>query len=344
MKKKLFIAISIVSFLTASFVCANVVYAQAKTVNLNYSIFFPPSHGQCKAGVSWANEVEKRTNGRVKINVYPGGTLTKANQCYDGVVKGISDIGMSCFAYTRGRFPLMEAVDLPNGYPNGQVATHVATEFYNRMKPEELSDVKVLYIHAHGPGLLHTKKPVKKMEDIKGMRIRSTGLSAKVVEALGGVPVAMPQPATYEALQKGVVEGTFAPIETLKGWKQGEVIKYTTECTGVGYTTAMFVVMNLEKWNSLSKDIQKTIEEISKEWVDVHGKVWDKGDAEGHDFTLSLGNEIIPLSEKENSRWVDAVKPIIDDYIKTAKEKNLPGDKAMAEVKKLITEYSKIYK
>lgn len=344
MKKKLFIAISIVSFLTASFVCADVVYAQAKTVNLNYSIFFPPSHGQCKAGVSWANEVEKRTNGRVKINVYPGGTLTKANQCYDGVVKGISDIGMSCFAYTRGRFPLMEAVDLPNGYPNGQVATHVANEFYNRMKPEELSDVKVLYIHAHGPGLLHTKKPVKKMEDIKGMKIRSTGLSAKVVEALGGVPVAMPQPATYEALQKGVVEGTFAPIETLKGWKQGEVIKYTTECTGVGYTTAMFVVMNLEKWNSLSKDIQKTIEEISKEWVDVHGKVWDKGDAEGHDFTLSLGNEIIPLSEKENSRWVNAVKPIVDNFIKTAKEKNLPGDKAVAEVKKLITEYSKIYK
>ena len=344
MKKNLFMAILIVSFLTASFIYADVVHAQSKNVNLNYSIFFPPTHGQCKAGVSWAKEVEMRTNGRVKITVFPGGTLTKANQCYDGVVKGISDIGMSCFAYTRGRFPLMEAVDLPNGYPNGQVATHVATEFYNRMKPKELGDVKVLYIHAHGPGLLHTKKPVRKLEDIKGMKIRSTGLSAKVVKALGGVPVAMPQGATYEALQKGVVEGTFSPIETLKGWKQAEVVKYTTECTGVGYTTAMFVVMNLDKWNSLPKDIKKIIEEISKEWVDVHGEVWDKGDAEGHDFTLSLGNEIIPLSEKENNRWVNAVKSIVDDYIKAVKEKNLPGDKAVAEVKKLITEYSKIYK
>ncbi len=344
MKKKLFMAILVVSFLTASFISADVVHAQSETVNLNYSIFFPSAHGQCKAGMSWANEVEKRTDGRVKINVYPGGTLTKANQCYDGVVKGISDIGMSCFAYTRGRFPLMEAVDLPNGYPNGQVATHVATEFYKRMKPEELSDVKVLYIHAHGPGLLHTKKPVRKLEDIKGMKIRSTGLSAKVAKALGGVPVAMPQPATYEALQKGVVEGTFAPIETLKGWKQAEVIKYTTDCTGVGYTTAMFVVMNLNKWNSLPKNIQKIIEEVSKEWVDVHGEVWDKGDAEGHDFTLSLGNEIIPLSEEENSRWVNAVQSIVDDYIKAVGEKNLPGDKAVAEVKKLTAEYSKIYK
>lgn len=343
MKKKLFVAMLIVSFLTASFIYADVVYAQSKTVNLNYSIFFPPTHDQCKAGVSWAKEVEKRTNGRVKITVFPAGTLTKANQCYDGVVKGISDLGMSCFAYTRGRFPVMEAVDLPHGYPNGRVATHVATEFYKRMKPEELKDVKVLYIHAHGPGLLHTKKPVRKLEDLKGMKIRSTGLSAKVSASLGAVPVAMPQSATYEALQKGVVEGTFTPIETLKGWKQAEVVKYTTDCSGVGYTTAMFVVMNLKKWNSFPGDIQKIIEEISKEWVDVHGKNWDKGDAEGRDFTLSLGNEIIPLSEKESSRWANAVKPLVDNYIKAAVEKNLPGDKSVAEVKKLITKYSKTY-
>ncbi|HOD72737.1 MAG TPA: C4-dicarboxylate ABC transporter substrate-binding protein, partial [Deltaproteobacteria bacterium] len=84
-----------------------------KVVELSYSIFFPPAHAQCKAGEDWAREIEKRTSGRVKINTFPGGTLTSAGECYDGVVKGISDIGMSCFAYTRGRFPVMEAVDLP---------------------------------------------------------------------------------------------------------------------------------------------------------------------------------------------------------------------------------------
>jgi TRAP-type C4-dicarboxylate transport system substrate-binding protein len=259
------------------------------------------------------------------------------------VVNGISDLGMSCFAYTRGRFPVMEAIDLPHGYPNGQVATHVANEFCALMKPAELNDVKVLYIHAHGPGLLHTKTPVNNLKELKGMKIRSTGLSAKVTEALGGVPVAMPQGATYEALQKGVVEGTFTPIETLKGWKQAEVIKYTTNCTGVGYTTAMFVVMNLKKWNSLPKDIQKIFEDTSSEWVDVHGAVWDKSDIEGRQYTLSLGNKIIQLSDDENQRWKAAVKPIIDNYIQTANEKNLPGDKAVDEVTKLIEKYSKKY-
>ena len=346
MKKNM---LSLVVFLTLTFLAAFLMPAgtsdvKADTANLTYSIFFPATHGQCKAGVSWAKEIEKRTNGKVKITVFPGGTLTKANQCYDGVVNGISDIGMSCFAYTRGRFPVMEVVDLPFGYPNGQVATHVVNEFSKKIRPKELDDVKVLYIHAHGPGLLHTKKPVRRLEDLKGMKIRSTGLSAKVVKALGGVPVAMPQGATYESLQKGVVEGTFGPMEVLKGWRQGEVIKDTTECYGVGYTTAMFVVMNLKKWNSLPKEIQKIMDEVSNEWVDVHGKVWDMNDSEGRKYTLSLGNKIIPLSKEENIRWKKAVSPMMDNYIKTTEEKGLPGQKAVTTTENLIKKYSKRYK
>ena len=77
-------------------------------IELSYSIFFPPTHIQCQTAEAWADEVEKRSGGKVKINVYSGGSLTKAPQVYEGVINGISDIGMSCFAYTRGRFPLLE--------------------------------------------------------------------------------------------------------------------------------------------------------------------------------------------------------------------------------------------
>jgi TRAP-type C4-dicarboxylate transport system substrate-binding protein len=313
----------------------------ANEVKLTYSIFFPPTHVQAKAGEAWAKEIEKRTNGQVKITVFAGGTLTPADQCYDGVVKGVSDIGMSAFAYTRGRFPLMEALDLPLGYPSGLVATRVANDFLKATKPKVLEDVKVLYLHAHGPGLLHTKKPVKTMEDLKGMKIRSTGFSAKVVEALGAVPVAMPQGATYESLQKGVVEGTIGPIEVLKGWKQAEVIKYTTDCRGIGYTTAFFVAMNLKKWNALPKDIQKTFEDVSREWIDVHGKAWDTSDADGRAFTLSLGNQIIELTPKEAARWKKAVRPAINEYIKDTEAKGLKAKKAVKTAEDLIAKYSK---
>ena len=309
----------------------------AKPTKLTFSIFFPPTHGQTKAAMDWAKEIEKLTDNKVQITVFPGGTLTKAPQCYDGVVKGISDLGFSLFAYTRGRFPVMAAVDLPMGYTSGKVASRVAQEFANTFKPKELSDVKVLYLHAHGPGLLHTKTPVKKLEDLKGMKIRATGLSAKIVEALGGVPVAMPQGDTYEALKKGVVEGTFGPMEVLKGWKQAEVIKYTTECYSVGYTTTFFVVMNLDKWNALPADIKKIFDMVSDKYTDIHGKVWDSTDQEGRKYTLSLGNEILSLSDEESARWRKAVEPVINDYI----TKTPNGDKYVDKIRELMKTYSK---
>jgi len=344
MKKNWSTVIATTLLTVAIFCPAGVFEAKAATTQLTYSVFFPPSHGQAKAGEAWAREIEKRTGDQVKINVLAGGALTPADQCFDGVLKEISDIGMSCFAYTRGRFPIMEVLDLPMGYPNGRVATRVANEFFKKFMPKELEGVKLLYIHAHGPGLLHTKQPVTTLEQLKGMKIRSTGLSAKVTKALGAVPVAMPQGQTYEALQKGVVEGTFAPIETLKGWKQADVIKSTTDCSEIGYTTAMFVVMNLKKWNSLPADVRKVMEEVSAQWIDVHGKAWDLLDKEGREYTLSLGNKIVPLSAEENGRWKKAVRPIIDDYVKEGSAKGLPAEKAVREVENLIKQYGKVYK
>lgn len=311
--------------------------AQA-TVQLSYSIFFPPTHVQCIAASEWAAEIEKRSGGRVKITLYPAGSLTKADQCYEGVINGISDIGMSCFAYTRGRFPLMEGLDLPLGYPDGATATRLATAMVQKYQPAELKDVHVLYVHAHGPGILASKKPVRSMNDLKGLKVRATGLSAKIVESLGATPVAMPQPETYEALSKGVVEATLCPIETLKGWKQGEVIQYVIDSSAIGYTTAMFVVMNQAKWASLPADLQKVITEVSQEWVSRHGEAWDAADREGRAFVTELKKEFIALPELEQQRWQAAVKPILDDYLKSAAAKNLPGEAFLGEIQARIGE------
>ena len=298
---------------------------QAKPIELGYANFFPPTHIQGKLGADWAKEIEKRTNGKVKITYYPGGALLKGPKVYDGVLKGIADIGMSVFGYSRGVFPSMEAIDLPVGYPNGKAATDIINNFYNKFKPKELNKVKVMYLHAHGPGLLHSKKAVYKMEDVKGLKIRSYGFNAKTAAALGGVPVAMGQGGVYEALQKGVVDATLSPMEVLKGWKQGEVIKYTVECYSVGYTAGFYVAMNLKKWNSLPKDVQKIIEDVNKEWITKHGEAWDASDKAGREFTLSLGNKIIPLSAEESARWAKAAAPVIDGYIKDKSAKGLPA-------------------
>ena len=311
-----------------------------EVVKLSYSVFFPPTHIQCKTAELWAEEVKKRTDGTVEITIYPAGTLTKAPQCYEGVVNGVSDIGMSCFAYTRGRFPVMEGVDLPLGYPDGMTATKVATAFAKEIAPEELADVKLLYIHAHGPGILASKKPVSTLDDMKGLKVRATGLSSKIVQSLGGTPVAMSQPETYEALQKGVVDATFCPIETLKGWKQGEVIQYVTDSSAIGYTTAMFVVMNKNSWAKLSPEQQAIVTEVSDEWVEKHGAAWDEADAEGQAFIEELGRETIELTAEQNEQWKQAVRPILDEYVKTMEDKGLSGLQYLATLQALIEENS----
>ena len=312
--------------------------AGSKPVELSYSIFFPASHLQAQTAEAWAREVERRSDGKVKITMFPGGTLTKAPQCYEGVVNGVSDIGMSVFAYTRGRFPLLEGLDLPLGYPDGITATRIANQMVRNYDPEELKDVHVLYLHAHGPGILASKKLVRSIEELEAMKIRATGLSAKIVSTLGAVPISMSQGETYDALQKGVVEATFCPVETLKGWKQGEVIDYVIDTTAIGYTTAMFVVMNRERWESLADDIRSVLTEVSEEWILKQGQAWDRSDAEGEQFVNGLGKSFIELSPDQEQAFVRAMDPVLADYVSATEAKGLPGRDFLQDLQAMLTE------
>ena len=313
--------------------------AAADAIKLTYSNFFPPTHVQSKLAEAWCKEVEKRTNGAVVVEYFPGQTLTKATQVYDGTVQGLSDIGFCLFGYTRGRFPLMEAVDLPMGYTSGKVATKVVNAVAEKFQPKELADVKVMYLHAHGPGLLHTrKKAVKTMADLKGLKIRAHGTSGKVVQALGGTPVAMPMPELYPSLQKGVVDGGLYPLETNKGWKMAEVVDYCTLSTSVAYTSSFYVVMNKDKWAKIPPEAQKAIEAINQEWIPKHGQAWDESDEEGRKFFLDQGHEIIELSAEELAAWKAKVDPVIQEYIDETAKKGLPAQEAVDFIKQILAE------
>ena len=315
----------------------------ADPIKLTYSNFFPPGHIQSKLAEAWCKEVEKRTGGKVVVEYFPGQTLTKARQVYDGVVEGLSDVGLALFAYTRGRFPVMAAVDLPLGYMSGKAATMVVNDVYKNFNPKELQDTKVMYLHAHGPGVLHTKagKEVKKLEDLKGMKLRGHGTSAQIVKALGATPVAMPMPELYQSLQKGVVEGALYPLEVNKGWKMGEVTKNTTASFSIAYTSSFFVVMNKEKWASLPADAQAAIEEINAEWILKHADAWDSSDLEGYQYSLTLGHNIFGLDAKEAARWKEAVAPVIEGYIADMDKKGFDGKAIVDYTKEALGKYQK---
>ncbi|MCG8333786.1 MAG: TRAP transporter substrate-binding protein [Proteobacteria bacterium] len=299
----------------------------AMAVKLTYANFFPPTHIQSKLADQWCKEVKQVTNGEVIVQYYPGGTLLKPRQIYDGVVNGIADIGFSVLAYSGGRFPVMGTIDLPLGYPSGEVATQVANAVFNKFNPREFKDVKVMFFHAHGPGMFFTAKtPVRKLEDLSGLKLRATAYAAKIVKAAGGTPVGGPMTEAYQNIQKGVVNGGVYPMETNKGWKMGEVVDYGTAAYDIAYTTTFFIVMNKNKWRKLSKKSQQAIEQLNKKYIALHGEAWDVSDTQGLKSFLSQGNTLIGLDKRESAKWKKAVEPIIGDYAKALDKKRLNGD------------------
>jgi TRAP-type C4-dicarboxylate transport system substrate-binding protein len=144
-------------------------------------------------------------------------------------------------------------------------------------------------------------------------------------------------------MRKGVVDGTMAPPNELLGWKVAEVAKYCTIVPEAGYSTAIFVTMNLAKWNSLQPDIQKILTEVSKDWVEYTGKEMNRSEMEGYEFGKKAGHSFIYPSTEEKARWIRAVKPLRDDYVKAMEAKGLQGKEALDYREYLIEKYSKVY-
>lgn len=318
-----FLSVAILSFLPPRAFC------RTGTIELTYAQFQPVSHFNTRLSESYAKEIEKRTNGRVKITVFGGGTLIAADKTYGGIVAGIADMGQSCMAYTRGKFPLSEVIDLPLGYKTGVGATKLINRFYEKFRPKEFDETEVMYFMAHSPGIIHSKKPVYKLEDLKGQKIRCTGLAAKIVNKLGAVPVAMPMGETYDALSRGVVDATMGPQESTQGWRFGEVVAASTQSFGAGYSTGFFIVMNRKKWNSLPPDIRKIFRDVNREWADKNGIEWDVAGKKAEEWMAAIGKKIVPLSEEENARWAALVRPLLDEYVESMKKRGRPGKEAL---------------
>ncbi|MBW2284096.1 MAG: TRAP transporter substrate-binding protein, partial [Deltaproteobacteria bacterium] len=223
--------------------------AAAGPIKLSYANFPPAPTFPCVQMERWKKEVEKRTNGKVVINTFPGGTLLKAKGMMDGVIAGTADIGNLCMAYQPGRFQITNAMALPLGLPNATVASLTLWDLYQKYQPEAFSKVKVLAMFTTAPSNIMSKIPIRNLGDIKGVPLRASGGAAQILKAWGANQVGMPMPATPEALQKGVVKGLFSSLEVMKDFKFAELCKYVTMTETPVYPFA--VVMNMDSWNKL---------------------------------------------------------------------------------------------
>jgi TRAP-type C4-dicarboxylate transport system substrate-binding protein len=309
-----------------------------KTVRLELSTFAPPTDRLTIMLQEWCDEVGKRTDGRVKVNLHPGATLTTPSQTYDSVVKEIIDIGFGPMGATTGRFPLMEVMDLPLGLKSAYRASMLSMDLFKTFKPKELSDVKVLFMLSSPPAYLQTRKPIRNLEELKGTKLRAVGgTTTKVTAALGAVPLALGPTDVYDALSKGVADGAIVISDALCQLKWGEFLKYTTLNTRTSYVNSGYFVMNLNRWKSLPPDVQEIIDGLSSEYLEKMSKLWDQKEKDAIVALKSQGHTTFTLSPEEEERWVERVAPVYDEYVREKTAKGIPA----ADVLKFCREWVK---
>jgi TRAP-type C4-dicarboxylate transport system substrate-binding protein len=310
MRKKVVFLVLVLLFLCST-------YASAEVVKLKFANYFPPMHMNSVMMGKYCAELSQKLAGKVELTQYTGGTLLTAPKIGPGIASGIADLGLTNLAYTRGRFPVMEIMDLPLGFPSAWIAGHVANDFYNKFKPKDFDDYHLLMLSTSPINVVQTvKSPVRKLKQVQGLKLRGTGRLGDTVKALGGTPIPLETPDLYDALKRGVAQGALLPLETLKGFKTGEVIRYVTASWQIGSCYTFYVAMNKKTWDSLPPDVQKVIDDFSKEFTERWTVEWNKIDIGGREYFLLEGGWIVNIPKDEVAGWIKAVQPCVEDYKK----------------------------
>ena len=311
-------------------------------ITLTYANFPPVTTFPCVQMERWAKEVEKRTNGKVKVQTFPGGTLLPAKNIFDGVITGTADIDNFAMSYQPGRFPVSEAVDLPVGFTSAKAASLALFDLI-ALHPKEFEKVKLLTLFTCPPADFMTATPVRSLKDLRGMELRVSGTGAEAVKRLGGSPVAMPQSETPEALQKGVVKGIVSSMEILKDFNFAAYCPYATDTNLFVVTFA--VVMNKDKWNAMPPDVQKVLDDLRREQAEWTGRYVDDHVKEALEWSKEKYHlQIINLPAADKAQIPVLVKPMIDEYIKRVTANGVPGSEVMQELYKLKDKYEKQFK
>lgn len=288
-------------------------------------------------------DLEKHSGGTLTFQVYYGMALGgKPRDLIPQVENGVVDMSYTLPGYHAGRFPILTGLELPFIAQTGEVFSQVAWDWLDKYAHTEFKNLKVITLNAIDVGVLHTtKRPVRKLEDMKGLKIRVAGrYIGMAVKSLGGVPVQMPLPAVYESLARGQTQGMMIPWMITIPFKYAEVTKFHTD-TPV-YHSLLLTAMNMNTWNKLSANHKKAFKlSTGKSFAKGYGKAWDDVADPGREIARKKGNEIIKLSAKEEARWRAAAKGAHDAWIDEMNRKGQNGKQMFADLLGLVKKYGK---
>jgi TRAP-type C4-dicarboxylate transport system substrate-binding protein len=322
--------------------------AQGAPVVLKFHTFMAPQSNVWRDMlVPWMDKVEKEANGRIKFERYSamqaGGTPV---QLYDQAKDGVVDIVWTLPGNTPGRFPRIEAFELPFMMTNAEATSRAYWEYVQTVAKDEFKDTQVIALHVHGPGVLHMRdKAVKSMADLKGMKFRNpTRQVGKLLASVGATPVGMPLPQIPDALSKGVIDGAVIPWEVVPSVKVNELAKFHSELdpknTAI-YTTTFVMAMNKAKYDALPADVKKIIDANSG--IDTSG--WLGRTQEGNDpkgrATVANASSIHRFTQTDYEAFRKASDSVDDEWVKEVSAKGHNGKMLLDTARTLIKKHTK---
>ncbi len=322
----------------------------SQQVTLKLHTFIPPPANPYKTFLQpWADKIAKDSGGKLKIQIYPSMQLGgRPPQLLDQVRDGIVDIAWTLPGYTAGRFPKLEVFELPFVHKDPVSSTLALQDFQEKHLQQEFKDYKVLLLHVHGGSMFMTKKKaIRKLSDLKGLKIRTaTRAGGWYLKSLGAVPIGAPLPQIPQMIAKGVIEGAMLPFEIAPAIKMQELATHFTQLSGDQprmNTSTFSFLMNKNSYNKLPADLKKVIDNNSgrniAKWA---GQNWANIEIPAEKVMRSKKkNRFHMMSASEVTKMKAAAKPAIDRWLKQMKGKGVDGAALLADARAMIAKYAK---
>jgi TRAP-type C4-dicarboxylate transport system substrate-binding protein len=318
-------------------------YAEQKPVTLTFHHFLSPkAPPHSKIFEPWARNLEKISNGKIKVELFPSMSMGgKPNELYNQVRDGSADIVFTIAGYSAGVFSRSEVFELPTMQGSDSLKTaHIIKENFDLIK-EDYKDVKPILVGVAGNYMLHTStKKIESIDDLKGLKLRSPSRTgAWYISELGAEPVGMPLPDVPQALSKNAIDGAVLPMEIFPALKFQDLTKYSTELkNGGGFGNSVAVIlMNKKRFESLSKELQGYIEQSAGEdLLTKYGQLMIDLEEPGKNLQRKSGGEVITLSAQESDKFNEAGKKVVNKWVNEMKDKGIDGQKIVDTVRASI--------
>jgi len=298
---------------------------------LKLASFVPPTHS-IWAGVliPWAKEIGEKSGGKLKVALFPsmqlGGTPP---QLYRQAVQGIADMVFTLPGYTSSDFPMLSLTELPGTATSAHDGTTKLWQKINeKYFDKELADTKTLMLwNSDSAGFMTREKPIKKIADVKGLRLRApSAAQAAQIEHLGGIGVSMPVTQIYNGIERGTIDGTMIPMSAMIDFKLLEVVKHLLINVPLG-RSPFIVSMNRPRYEKLPADLRKIIDDTTGLKLSYKGSTdYDAQNTKA--ITLAKKErDVYTLSDAEHKQWLAFFAPLMKREAERVDKLGLPGSK-----------------